>query len=555
MKVSPPAASGVAETTGTVTSIGPGVYKALYTATLKRNNRFGTDTRHDVSVKLGSCASAGNLLYIPVPDVAGLQATFYSANSLASPFAFVEGLMLDWSQVGLQRYHRSLPSAAQFAAKWKGFVRPTMRGLYTFYLQTAAADSAAILVESDSATLPTMVAGSERTATFFVPAGNALYSVAVFATLNSAANSQLRLQWENKGLTFSAFQWTKPVLPDSLSKTVIPVTSMFAIRSLPTIVRDDSADYYGGSEPVGCLSSSAATGVDAYIKYSNCFGPGTRTLDILHVDVRPAQVCAVTSAALPGSLMFLTLTTAGVTSTFDVVLKDQFGNVRDTTDDVVAIALAVRPGGKYFSAGAQCIRPTYAYATAGDPSGRYTVEYVATYAGQYWLTVSAGDGSSTGLTAQYCDCVPFARFGPICPSPMCRYFGNPYLNGSFVSRLEAVNASCSSSPLLHSASFPDQDTPSASQRANTVRGFGWSARWSGLYRPVATGVATLYLQHSAGRSSVFVNNVLVGEAEAAQGGSALVTVAVNITCRYYRNTAERWQAAAPHRCNTGPCRR
>jgi hypothetical protein len=63
------------------------------------------------------------------------------------------------------------------------------------------------------------------------------------------------------------------------------------------------------------------------------------------------------------------------------------------------------------------------------------------------------------------------------------------------------------------------------------------------------------LQHSAGRSSVFVNNVLVGEAEAAQGGSALVTAAVNITCRYYRNTAEQWQAAAPHRCNTGPCRR
>ncbi len=138
---------------------------------------------------------------------------------------------------------------------------------------------------------------------------------------------------------------------------------------------------------------------------------------------------------------------------------------------------------------------------------------------------------------------------------MIRYFGNPYFNGSFVSRLEAVNASCSSSPLLHSAPFPDRDTPDSSQRVNTVRGFGWSARWSGFYRPIATGVATLYLQHSAGRSSVFVNNVRVGGAEAGPGGSALAAAAVNITCRYYRNTAEQRHAVAPHSCNTGRCKR
>jgi hypothetical protein len=111
VRVSPPAASGVAASTGTVTSVGPGVYRAVYTATLKRNGRFtapGTDTRHDVSVTLGSCAVAGSRLYIPVPDIEGLQATFYSTNALSAPFAFAEGLTLDWSQVGLQRYVQRL---------------------------------------------------------------------------------------------------------------------------------------------------------------------------------------------------------------------------------------------------------------------------------------------------------------------------------------------------------------------------------------------------------------------------------------------------------------
>jgi hypothetical protein len=403
VRVSPPAASGVAETTGTVISIAPGLYRAVYTATLKRNGRFtspGTTTRHDVSVTLGSCAVAGSRLYIPVPDEPGLQATFYSTNALNSPHAFVEGVLLDWSQVGSQRYHRSMPSVSQFAAKWKGFVRPAMRGLYTFYFQTASADSAAILIESDSPTLPSLVTGAERSATFFVPSAHSLYSIAVFVTLNTASNSQLRLRWENMGLTFSSFRWSEPESTISLPKSIIPASALFAIRSLPTIVRDDSAVFYGGDAPVGCLSSSGATGTDAFIKYSNCFGPGTRTLDILHVDVRPAQVCAVTSAVLPGGLMFLTLTTAGVLSSFDLVLKDQFGNIRDNHDDVVAVALAVRPSGQYFSTGAKSIYPTYAYATLGDPSGRYTVEYRVTYAGQYWMTVSAGDSSNTGLIAQ-----------------------------------------------------------------------------------------------------------------------------------------------------------
>jgi hypothetical protein len=404
VRVTPPAASGAAETTGTVTSIGPGAYRAAYTAVLKRNNRFtvpGSDTRHDVSVTLGSCAVAGNRLYIPVPDVEGLQATFYSSNALSSPFAFAQGVMLDWSQAGLQRYHRSLPSAAQFAVKWKGFVRPTMRGLYTFFLQTAPGDSAIVMLESDSAALPTLVAGAERTATFFVPAAHDLYSIAVFVTLNSAANSQLRLLWENTGLTFSSFAWTQSATQFSVFKGIVPSANLFAIRSQPTIVRDDSAAFYGGGAPVGCLSSSAATGLNAYIKFSDCFGPGTRTLDILHVDVEPAQVCAATSTVLAGGLAFLTLTTAGVASTFDLVLKDQFGNIRDNNDDVVAVALAVRTTGQYFSFGVQSIIPTYAYATAGNPSGRYTVTYSVTHAGQYRLSVSAGDGSSTGLSAQY----------------------------------------------------------------------------------------------------------------------------------------------------------
>jgi hypothetical protein len=341
-----------------------------------------------------------------VPDVEGLQATFYSTNALSAPFAFAEGVALDWSQAGLQRYHRSLPSAAQFAVKWKGFVRPTMRGLYTFFLQTAPGDSALVMLESDSATLPTLAAGAERTATFFVPTAHHLYSIAVFATLNSAANSRLRLLWENTGLTFSSFAWTKSAPQFSISKGVVPSANLFAIRSHPTIVRDDSAAFYGVNAPVGCLSSSAAAGLDAYIKFSDCFGPGTRTLDILHVDVRPAQVCAAASTVLAGGLMFLTLTTAGVASTFDLVLKDQFGNIRDNNDDVVAVALAVRTSGQYFSFGVQSVIPTYAYATAGNPSGRYTVEYIVTHAGQYRLSVSAGDGSSTGLLAQYGACRP-----------------------------------------------------------------------------------------------------------------------------------------------------
>jgi hypothetical protein len=114
--------------------------------------------------------------------------------------------------------------------------------------------------------------------------------------------------------------------------------------------------------------------------------------------------------------MFLTLTTAGVASTFDLVLKDQFGNIRDNNDDAVAVSLAVRTSGQYFSFGVQSIIPTYAYATAGNPSGRYTVEYIVTHAGLYRLSVSAGDGSSTGLWAQYGACRP-NRYISVSPPP------------------------------------------------------------------------------------------------------------------------------------------
>ena len=533
VRVTPPAASGVAETTGTVTVIAAGQYRAVYTATLKRNGRFtspGTDTRHDVSVTLGSCAVTGSRLFIPVPDEQGLQATFYSSNSLSSPYSSTQNAVLDWSQVGPQRYHRSMPSVAQFAAKWKGFFRPTMRGLYTFHLQTASADAAAVLIEYDSATLPALATGAERSATFFVPAADALYSIAVFVTLNAASNSQLRLYWENTGQTFSSFQWTKPAPAALLPRSIVPAAALFAIRAQPTIVRDDSAAFYGGGAPVGCLSSSAAAGLDAYIKYSDCFGPGTRTLDILHVDVRPAQVCAVTSTVLAGGLMFLTLTTAGVSSTFDLVLKDQFGNIRDNYDDVIALSLAVRPGGKYFSTGAKSVQPAYAHATAGDPAGRYTVEYAVTYAGQYWMAVSAGDSSNMGLTAQYCFSRALCRY--FCRSLPRRYFGNPYFNGSFALRIEAVNASCSSSPLLHSAPTPAPSISPGSHRPNTAKGFGWGARWSGFYRPISAGLTTFYLEHSAGESVLVVNNVRVGGSSAPAGSGAMAVAVANFTTRW-----------------------
>jgi hypothetical protein len=70
-----------------------------------------------------------------------------------------------------------------------------------------------------------------------------------------------------------------------------------------------------------------------------------------------------------------------------------------------------------------------------------------------------------------------------------------------------------------------------SLRPNTARGFGWSARWNGFYSPVSVGMTTFYLQHSAGRSVIVVNNVRVGGAEAAMGGSATAIAVVNITSR------------------------
>jgi hypothetical protein len=115
--------------------------------------------------------------------------------------------------------------------------------------------------------------------------------------------------------------------------------------------------------------------------------------------------------------------------------------------------------------------------------------------------------------------------------PPHRYFNSPYFNGSFVSRTEEVNSSCSWSPLLHSAPPPAPSISPLSNRPNTARAFGWSARWSGFYRPVHTGTTTFYLQHSAGQSAVVVNNVRVGGAHAAAGGSATAIAVVNITSR------------------------
>ena len=45
-------------------------------------------------------------------------------------------------------------------------------------------------------------------------------------------------------------------------------------------------------------------------------------------------------------------------------------------------------------------------------------------------------------------------------------------------------------------------------------------------------MTTLYLQHTAGRSVIVVNNLRVGGAEAAQGGTAMVFGVVNVTSRF-----------------------
>jgi hypothetical protein len=45
-------------------------------------------------------------------------------------------------------------------------------------------------------------------------------------------------------------------------------------------------------------------------------------------------------------------------------------------------------------------------------------------------------------------------------------------------------------------------------------------------------MTTFYVQHTQGRSAIFVNNARVGEAEAPQGGNAVAFGAFNVTSRW-----------------------
>jgi len=468
----------------------------------------------------------------------GLYATYYTPTpqtGTTTSAIYIQDANLDWS--GVSRTDRPYPAipydtastGGAFAARWFGFVKPSRRDRYTFFIQARnpTANSVSLYVDGVLVIAPAATASGnelvEYSGTIQFPKASAWYTIEMKYAVPAGTDVRgFKLSWANDGYSLSAFADTfvPPMWNETVPKQVVPstrltrtITQQFVADKQATLASTDAKvidgtsgvsrdDYFiwnamslwsktndcEGSTTqsivaandvcFGCATSANITYIDQ-TRYRKCRGQGYQANDLLRVDVKPAIACSSQSVVQVDTSCpwCLSVTTAGVARSFQLTVRDAYGNIRDSATQALVSRLTSQTGlekpfvgGVSFYASGSGPRAV----TATDPQGRYMVSYTITRSGSFNNDVSLADVRGNGMYGTY--------------------FVNVDLTGGSVTQLDAnINFNWGVAAPLASGVIP----------ANY-----FSVRWTGLIRPVFSELYTFYvLADEVVR--VYVDNTLI----------------------------------------------
>jgi len=150
--------------------------------------------------------------------------------------------LVDWSGASTtDRPHSATVPSGAFSVRWEGFVRPSRRDRYTFYVQTRTAAAGTVHLYVDTVEIiATTVSGQqlgtsgvyEFSGTIQFPLENDVYDIILrYGQASATASRQVSLLWENLGATYSEYNVVVPP-SDWINKSVVP-SSPFKIPFAP----------------------------------------------------------------------------------------------------------------------------------------------------------------------------------------------------------------------------------------------------------------------------------------------------------------------------------
>jgi len=483
----------------------------------------------------------------------GLSATYYfhgsipSACNVAAAWTFpttppglpcvthVQEYTVDWSGVSsTDRPHADIVPSGFFSARWEGFVRPSRRDRYTFYVQTRNQDAGNVKLTVDNvviitATVSGQPLGSsgifEFSGTIQFPLENDVYDITLlYHQADQAGSRMVALLWQNSGATFSQHG---VIVPASawVNKSVIPADRLSKIRSRSVVIRDDSSWWEFPASPcLGVPGVSALSDSLNELEYRECRGFGVHLNDILHVDVKPNLACASTSLIVRNDINYngftnfesgvhgpmVSLTTAGSVRSFDIVIRDEYFNVRNGRDEaIISRQYLTSEYGSQLTQSSTLFHGTISFQPFSsafnplalnlqhDPEGHYTATYLVTVAGEFQQEVSIAGSAGNGIAGTY--------------------FIGTNMSGGSVNRIETAF------DFNWGNSTPTTDT--------NMWGSMWSARWTGYLKVPKFEVVTFTSVHE-GSVRLWVNSVPVFHESPVAGTTSSGTILLSANVLY-----------------------
>jgi len=382
-------------------------------------------------------------------DKVGLTATYYNvlpATDLevggASPVKSVQESTVDWSgTTATDRPYPQSVTTGEFSVRWTGFIKPSRTDLYTFYAPLHGSSGTGStaervqlwvdnrLVIAQWASLATV----DPSGTLSFPVAEDYYNLVMdYKVATADANRGIQLKWFNEGLEYARYGGAEPAVGDKCSKSVVRADRLFQIRTSTTVERDDAAiwdtDYHVDGVATLEDRGTARAGQCANIngcpalfndcdstkdcdnrRYELCRGQGTRTNEILRVDVKPAVICAAKST-ISDNDGSLSISTAGVTRTFTLTARDAYDNQRDATDDSFIARATMLDGAAsdppfHGAFSHQTWDTLYAQGeltnAVFDQNGKYEAQYYITRSSSYQMTIQSADVQGNGLYGTY----------------------------------------------------------------------------------------------------------------------------------------------------------
>jgi hypothetical protein len=300
-------------------------HKKIYTVKLEiiqsKTSPFCSSVLGFPSALNSSSLMSGHALNFKISDEgSGLSATYYSDTLFSRPLvSYMNGELPMWNGTNvLSRPHPEILPIGNFSVRWRGFLKITKEGLYTFsMLKGSTSESFKLVLDGipllDSALGATM---HTQSGTYFLPA-NYEQKYDIDITYASIDSSVPKAVWTG----IQSFQSNSTNINDEITEPRL-VSSH--------VTRNDEAAFDWKN---GC------TGLVGSLSRWKCRGRGTRRNQnpVMRVLSNDAN-----SAFSSASGRQLTITTAGLDNYFTVTLRDRFRNQID--DHTIVSAFLVEKG-------------------------------------------------------------------------------------------------------------------------------------------------------------------------------------------------------------------